>query len=113
MRLRRSLIHRITRVFSLQKDINDYYEILGVSKDASLQQIKERYAELIKIYHPDVSTLPKPDAKYIKIKEAFEELRKKKKPRLITYKIKRGQSKHVICDGNDMCLPFWLKQSVG
>lgn len=32
----------------------DYYDILGVSKDASNEEIKRKYLELCKKYHPDV-----------------------------------------------------------
>lgn len=34
--------------------MDNYYEILGVEKNASLKQIKQAYISLLKMYHPDV-----------------------------------------------------------
>ena len=52
----------------------DYYEVLGVSKDASQEEIKKAYRSLAKKYHPDVSTEPKEvaEAKFKEISEAYE-----------------------------------------
>lgn len=34
-------------------EIHDPYEVLGISQDATLEQIKQRYRDLAKVYHPD------------------------------------------------------------
>ncbi len=48
----------------------DYYEVLGVSKDADEKQIKRAYWKLAKKYHPDVN--PGDDEAEAKFKEANE-----------------------------------------
>lgn len=52
----------------------DYYEVLGVPRDASQEDIKKAYRTLAKKYHPDVSTEPKDvaEAKFKEISEAYE-----------------------------------------
>ena len=54
----------------------DYYEVLGIAKDASPEEIKKAYRTLAKKYHPDVSTEPKEvaEAKFKEISEAYEVL---------------------------------------
>lgn len=52
----------------------DYYEILGVSKTAAEQEIKNAYRRLAKKYHPDVNKSPDAEQKYKDVNEAYEVL---------------------------------------
>ena len=50
----------------------DYYEVLGVSKDASEQELKKAYRALAKKYHPDVNPGDKEaEAKFKEASEAY------------------------------------------
>ncbi|KRX95845.1 Chaperone protein DnaJ [Trichinella pseudospiralis] len=54
-----------------------YYDVLGVSKDASMQEIKEAYFALSKKYHPDLNKIDQPSGIYFKrIAEAYSVLGK-------------------------------------
>lgn len=49
----------------------DYYEVLGVSKDASDEEIKRSFRKLAKQYHPDLNKEPGAEAKFKEIGEAY------------------------------------------
>jgi molecular chaperone DnaJ len=55
-------------------DGRDYYEILGVPRDASEQEIKKAYRRLARQYHPDVNKSPEAEARFKEINEAYQVL---------------------------------------
>ena len=58
----------------------DYYNILGVSRNASAQEIKQTYRRLARKYHPDVNPGDKSaESKFKQINEAYEVLSDKEK----------------------------------
>ncbi len=52
----------------------DYYEVLGVPRDATQEQIKKAYRRLAMKYHPDVADTPDAAEKFKQIGEAYEVL---------------------------------------
>ena len=53
----------------------DYYQILGVSRDASAEDIKKAYRRLARKYHPDVSKEAGAEERFKEVAEAYEVLR--------------------------------------
>lgn len=60
-------------------DKRDYYEVLGLSKNASESEIKSAYRKLARKYHPDVCKEPDANQKFVEISEAYEVLSNKDK----------------------------------
>lgn len=52
--------------------MRDYYEVLGVSKNANEQEIKKAYRKLALEWHPDRNKSPQASDKFKEINEAFE-----------------------------------------
>jgi len=58
----------------------DYYDILGISRSASSQDIKKAYLQLAKKYHPDTNTDdPNAEQKFKELSEAYDVLKDEQK----------------------------------
>ena len=55
--------------------MNDFYDLLAVSRDASEAEIKKAYRKLAMEYHPDRNPSPQAEARFKEITEAYEVLR--------------------------------------
>lgn len=57
----------------------DYYDILGVSKNASKEEIKKAYKTLAKKYHPDINKTKEGEERFKEVSEAYAVLSDEKK----------------------------------
>ncbi|MBT3067525.1 DnaJ C-terminal domain-containing protein [Rhodoferax sp. U11-2br] len=53
----------------------DYYDTLGVPRDADLDQIKKAYRKLARTHHPDMSKAPDAEARFKEAAEAYATLK--------------------------------------
>lgn len=62
--------------------ISDYYQVLGLSKDASVEEIKKAYRQKARLYHPDINSSADAKDMFIIITEAYDFLLTNHKRRL-------------------------------
>ena len=60
----------------------DVYEILGISKNATPDEIKKAYRSLAKKYHPDINHEPGAEEKFKEVQEAYDILSDEKKKQM-------------------------------
>jgi curved DNA-binding protein len=56
-------------------EFKDYYEIMGLKRDATQDEIKRAYRKLARKYHPDVSKETDAEARFKEVGEAYEVLK--------------------------------------
>ena len=54
--------------------MSDYYEILGVDKNASKDEIKSAFRKMARQWHPDINKAPEAEAKFKELGKAYETL---------------------------------------
>ncbi len=76
--------------------MKNYYTILGVARDASLEEIKKAYRNLVRKYHPDMGDHADVE-RFLEVQEAFEVLRDRQKREAYDEKIELSrQSSRLV-----------------
>ncbi len=63
----------LTELFAME--YRDYYQALGVPRNATAEEVKKAYRRLARKYHPDVSKEPNAEEKFKEVQEAYEVLK--------------------------------------
>lgn len=78
----------------------DYYKILGISREASEEDIKKAYRRLSKKYHPDANIGNKAAEKlFMEISEAYSVLGDKEKRRIYDGEIQKDAKRQTVKSG--------------
>lgn len=101
----------LIRWYSLLSSSNktSHYDVLGLTPAANSADIKMRYFELAKLYHPDTNRIKSPEERhkaqkqYSRIKEAYEVLGNKKSRKLFDSELQKnnGSSTSIFQAGKN------------
>ena len=56
-------------------EFKDYYQVMGLAREATAAEVKQSYRKLARKYHPDVSKLKDAEARFKELGEAYEVLK--------------------------------------
>ncbi len=62
--------------------MGDYYDLLGLDREASPEEIRDAYFEIVRFEHPDANPQADATERFLKVQEAYEVLRDAKKRRV-------------------------------
>ena len=83
--------------------IKDYYALLGVSPQASQEEIKRAYRSLAKRYHPDKNPAdPASEEKLKEINEAYQILGDEQKRREYDLALQRARKHYIFVEDESM-----------
>jgi molecular chaperone DnaJ len=77
---------------------DDYYLVLGISREADPDQIKKAYRRVVKKYHPDIRPVKRGVEKLTEAREAYDTLRDAERRRRYDAKLttRTGRSKRTV-----------------
>lgn len=90
----------------------NYYEILGVNRKSTLQEIKLSYRKLAKIYHPDANKEPGSEMMFKDINEAYDTLTNDEKRRKYDRQVSKLGYGMTANDGSLLNMRYEIKSGV-